>query len=134
MMYQSQQIVRPLCESGVVCSDRALMCCCDGCDCVLSDNLLGALRQITALPDDVGGHAYECGHPETHRLPDEVFWCPTCGSEALPLRERRAKGPTTMTLNSPGSPAGSERTPARPKDVRRTRSSCWWRITPMTRC
>ena len=72
----------------------------------MGNNLLRALGQTTALPDDVGGHAYECGHPEPHRLPDEVFWCPTYGSEVLPLRESRAKGSTTMTHNRSRKPGG----------------------------
>lgn len=31
--------------------------------------VLEALRQIVALPEVVGAHACECGHPEMRRLP-----------------------------------------------------------------
>jgi hypothetical protein len=47
--------------------------------------MLETLRSITALPDVLGKHACECGHPEMRRLPDGVFHCPACGSEVLPL-------------------------------------------------
>jgi uncharacterized Zn finger protein (UPF0148 family) len=47
--------------------------------------MLEALRQITALPDVLGSHACECGHPEMRCLPDGVFHCPSCGSEVLPI-------------------------------------------------
>jgi ribosomal protein L37AE/L43A len=44
------------------------------------------IEQIVALPDVIGDHACECGHPEMRRLPDGVFHCPACGSEVLPLK------------------------------------------------
>ena len=44
------------------------------------------LEQVAALPDAIGGHACECGHPEMRRLPDGVFHCVACGSEVLPIR------------------------------------------------
>ncbi len=48
--------------------------------------MLGALRQIVALPDALGKHACEeCGHPEMRRLPDGTFHCPACRSEVLPI-------------------------------------------------
>jgi hypothetical protein len=47
--------------------------------------MLGALRQIVALPDALGKHACEeCGHPEMRLLPDGTFHCPACRSEVLP--------------------------------------------------
>jgi ribosomal protein L37AE/L43A len=45
---------------------------------------LESLRQVSALPDTIGAHACECGHPEMRRPPDGVFDCPPCGSEILP--------------------------------------------------
>lgn len=57
---------------------------CESCGGVLGGPFLETLRCITALPDAVGGHACECGHPEMRRLPDGVYWCPACGSEVLP--------------------------------------------------
>ena len=47
--------------------------------------ILETLRQITKLPDAVGRHACECGHPEMRLLPDGVYRCPACGSEVLPV-------------------------------------------------
>jgi hypothetical protein len=52
---------------------------------VLGGILLETLRQIAGLPDANGRHACECGHPEMRRLPDDVYWCPACGSEVLPV-------------------------------------------------
>ena len=43
------------------------------------------LEQIASLPDALGKHACECGHPEMRLLPDNVYRCPACGSEVLPL-------------------------------------------------
>jgi ribosomal protein L37AE/L43A len=59
---------------------------CASCGNVLTGTLLETLRQIIELPDAVGHHACECGHPEMRRLPDEVYWCPACGSEFFPHR------------------------------------------------
>jgi ribosomal protein L37AE/L43A len=58
---------------------------CDACGGVISGALLETLRQIHRLPDAIGRHACECGHPEMRRLPDGVFRCPGCGSEILPV-------------------------------------------------
>ena len=60
-----------------------------GCDCCGRDvdgAVLRVLEQIVALPDALGAHACECGHPEMRRLPDGVFHCPACGSEVLPFK------------------------------------------------
>jgi hypothetical protein len=43
------------------------------------------LQQVTSLPDALGEHACECGHPEMQCLPHEVLHCPACGSEVTPL-------------------------------------------------
>ncbi|HSL01386.1 MAG TPA: hypothetical protein VK869_13715 [Rubrobacteraceae bacterium] len=58
---------------------------CHACGGVISGALLETLKQIHHLPDAVGRHACECGHPEMRRLPDGVFRCPGCGSEVLPV-------------------------------------------------
>ena len=57
---------------------------CGSCGGLLSGTLLETLQRIIKLPDVVGGHACECGHPEMRHLPDGVYWCPACGSEILP--------------------------------------------------
>jgi ribosomal protein L37AE/L43A len=58
---------------------------CDSCGGLLSGALLGTLHRIVALPDALGVHACECGHPEMRLLPDGVYRCPACGSEVLPV-------------------------------------------------
>jgi hypothetical protein len=58
---------------------------CESCGGRLSGALLDTLRRISTLPDAVGKHACECGHPEMRLLPDGTFHCPACGSEVLPF-------------------------------------------------
>jgi ribosomal protein L37AE/L43A len=65
---------------------------CESCGAILTGALLNALRQITKLPEVIGRHACECGHPEMRRLPDEVYWCPACGSEVIPVSQTPGEG------------------------------------------
>jgi ribosomal protein L37AE/L43A len=58
---------------------------CPSCKAVFSGPLLETLLEITELPDAIGRHACECGHPEMRRLPDGVYRCPACGSEVTPI-------------------------------------------------
>ncbi len=58
---------------------------CESCGSLISGALLYALRQITELPEAIGRHPCECGHPEMRHLPDGVYRCPACGSEVLPI-------------------------------------------------
>jgi hypothetical protein len=80
-------LVCPLCEAGKLCpsGDNGGPARCNSCGSSLSWAMLEALRQITDLPDAMGSHACECGHPEMRRLPDGTFHCPACGSEVLPI-------------------------------------------------
>ena len=64
--------------------------CCSACGYVPSLAVQVTLQQIVALPDALGTHACECGHPEMRHLPDGVFYCPACGSEVLPLEASSA--------------------------------------------
>lgn len=84
MASHPHSIVCPVCESGELHSNGTSMARCDACGCTLSKDVLEIIKQIAALPDAVGGHACECGHPEMRLLPDGVFRCPACGSEVLP--------------------------------------------------
>ena len=81
----TQQQTCPLCETAVLQSVGHNSARCPSCGCLLHGDILETLRQIVALPDALGSHACECGHPEMRHLPDGVFWCPSCGSEVLPL-------------------------------------------------
>jgi ribosomal protein L37AE/L43A len=65
---------------------------CPSCESFLGGDLLKTLHHITELPDAIGRHACECGHPEMRRLPDEVYWCPACGSEVLPISQTPEEG------------------------------------------
>ena len=57
---------------------------CGSCGAVIGGEALLILQRIVALPESMGEHACVCGHSEMRRLPDEVNWCPACGSEVLP--------------------------------------------------
>jgi ribosomal protein L37AE/L43A len=54
---------------------------CDSCAHAVEGAVLRTLEQIVALPNALGRHACECGHPEMRHLPGGVFHCPACGSE-----------------------------------------------------
>src|SRR5215204_753823 len=58
---------------------------CGSCGGLVSRVPLEALRRIADLPDALGSHACECGHPEMRLLPDGTRHCPSCGSEVVPL-------------------------------------------------
>lgn len=58
---------------------------CKSCGGCLSGSMLKALRSISVLPEALGRHACDCGHPEMRYLPDGVFHCPACGSEVIPI-------------------------------------------------
>jgi hypothetical protein len=61
---------------------------CGSCGLPLLGAMLETLRGIADLPEALGAHPCECGHPEMRRLPDGVFHCPACGSEVLPVQIR----------------------------------------------
>jgi uncharacterized Zn finger protein (UPF0148 family) len=58
---------------------------CSRCDRLISTQVLKTLEQIVSLPDAIGSHACECGHPQMRNLADGIMWCPACGSEVLPF-------------------------------------------------
>ena len=58
---------------------------CDRCRRAFDKTIVETLKQIVTLPEALGEHSCECGHPEMRRLPDGVFHCPACGSEVLPV-------------------------------------------------
>ncbi len=81
----SHLIVCPICEAGELRVLGRESARCESCGCLLHGTTLKVLQEIVGLPDALGSHACECGHPEMHRLPDGVFHCPACGSEVLPV-------------------------------------------------
>ena len=91
-------IVCPFCESGRLVSLGHGFARCDSCGMPLLGSTLETLEDIIGLPEALGAHPCECGHPEMRELPGGVFHCPACRSEVLPLEARRGL---------PDSPAGS---------------------------
>ena len=88
----------PFCESGELVSLGTGSARCKSCGLPLLGSTLETLRDIIGLPDALGAHACECGHPEMRELPDGVFHCPACGSEVMPVM---------VCDSSPGKPAWS---------------------------
>ena len=82
---RARHIVCPFCESGELVSVGPGFARCDSCGLPLLGSMLETLRDIVGLPDAIGTHPCECGHPEMRELPGGVFYCPACGSEVLPV-------------------------------------------------
>jgi ribosomal protein L37AE/L43A len=82
----SDHLVCPVCTYGEVRHRRSdPLVVCDSCGPAIEGAILRTLEQIVALPDALGQHGCECGHPEMRRLPDGAFHCPACGLEVLPI-------------------------------------------------
>ena len=80
-----ERLICPVCEVGELRPFVRDCVRCGSCGFILGAAMLLTLEQIIALPDALGRHACECGHPEMRRLPDGAFHCPACGSEVLPI-------------------------------------------------
>jgi hypothetical protein len=78
-------LVCPVCEADHLRSSGTGLMRCESCGGHLNAAMLEALRWISALPEALGNHACECGHPEMRLLPDGTRHCPACGCEVLPL-------------------------------------------------
>ena len=76
-------ILCPACGSGQLWPREPELANCDSCGLSVEGAVVRTLERIAALPDALGAHACECGHPEMRRLPDGVYHCPACGSEVL---------------------------------------------------
>jgi ribosomal protein L37AE/L43A len=85
--------VSPFCETDRLGPSSRDFFRCASCGGLLSGSMMETLRQMRRLPEGLGGHACECGHPEMRRLPDGVFHCPACGLEMLPLEASREPTP-----------------------------------------
>ena len=80
----------PFCESGRLVFFGPDLARCNFCGLPLLGAMLETLRDVVGLPDALGSHPCECGHPEMRKLPHEVFHCPSCGAEVSPTRLRAA--------------------------------------------
>lgn len=87
---KSHLMICPLCEKGELRLDGTGSARCDSCVRFIEGAVLKTLEQIAGLPDALGEHACECGHPEMRLLPDRVFHCPACGAEVIPLEASSA--------------------------------------------
>jgi ribosomal protein L37AE/L43A len=99
-------IVCPFCESGELVSVGSGSARCRSCGLPLLGSTLETLRDVVGLPDTLGAHACDCGHPEMRELPDGVFHCPACGSEVLPV-ESGGRRPVFDTVLPPKGWTGS---------------------------
>lgn len=84
MTNSEHSVTCPHCEAGGLRPSGPSLARCDRCGDVLGGELLRTLILLRALPDALGSHACECGHPEMRRLPDGVFACPACRAEVTP--------------------------------------------------
>jgi ribosomal protein L37AE/L43A len=92
----ARHIICPLCEFGELVLLGPGFARCGSCGLPLLGSMLDTLREIVGLPDALGAHPCECGHPEMRRLPDGVYHCPACGSEVLPVE---VPGPRRQALD-----------------------------------
>lgn len=77
-------LVCPACGVGELMTRGTAVVRCDRCEQPVAGAVLETLLQIVALPDALGRHACDCGHPEMSLLPDGLFRCPACGLEVSP--------------------------------------------------
>ena len=82
---RSDYLVCPICQAGEIHSFSGECARCSSCESIVGAATLLTLEQIIALPDALGRHACECGHPEMRLLPDGAFHCPACGAEVFPI-------------------------------------------------
>ena len=85
MASKPSSLVCPLCEVSKLQPSGQDSMRCWSCGAHVQRAMLETLRSIAALPDALGSHACECGHPEMRPLPDRTYHCPACGSEVAPL-------------------------------------------------
>jgi ribosomal protein L37AE/L43A len=89
-------LVCPVCHLGELRSFGDRHARCGRCGNNLSTGMLTTMEQIVALPDALGGHSCDCGHPEMRLLPDGIYHCPSCGSEVRAIET--PPGPPTASL------------------------------------
>jgi hypothetical protein len=104
MASRAHHIICPFCELGELISLGPDFARCASCGLPLLGSALETMRDIIGLPDALGSHPRECGHPEMRELPYRVFHCPACGSEVLPIQS--ASGVEKARLGSLWCAAG----------------------------
>jgi hypothetical protein len=67
---KSRHIICPVCGSDELRPRGPGQAGCDYCGLPVESAIFRTLERIATLPDAVGTHACECGHPEMRRLPD----------------------------------------------------------------
>ena len=87
------RVTCPFCESGTLVFFGPGLARCGSCGLPLLGSMLETLRDLVGLPDALGVHPCECGHPEMRELPGGVFHCPACGSEVLLVQARVPDAP-----------------------------------------
>ena len=81
----TDSIICPCCGIDVLERSAEGAARCARCNRPIGTQVLKTLEQIASLPDAIGSHACECGHPEMRPLADGIMWCPGCGSEVVPF-------------------------------------------------
>lgn len=77
-------LVCPLCGRGELQLVSRGAARCDSCSRLVGGGAVDMLKEIVSLPDALGSHACDCGHPEMRCLPDGTYRCPSCGTEIEP--------------------------------------------------
>jgi hypothetical protein len=102
----SVYLVCPVCHVGELRSFGGRHARCGRCGYILGAGMLTTMEQIVALPDALGRHSCDCGHPEMRLLPDGVYHCPACGSEVLaievPSSSKRTRRESAAALGEVG--------------------------------
>jgi hypothetical protein len=86
-------LICPLCETGELRCSSHHAARCEACGAPSSGVVSQALLEIASLPEALGPHACECGHPEMRLLPDGTYHCPAFGSEVLSFEASRQSEP-----------------------------------------
>jgi hypothetical protein len=110
----ARRIGCPFCESGSLVIFGPGLARCDSCGLPLLGSTLEALRDIVSLPDALGSHPCECGHPKMRRLPDGSRGSRPAGPKSCPSpRSRRRNGPE---YRGGSTPAGTTMSREREKE------------------
>lgn len=82
-----EYLICPVCEAGRLGAFGGNSVRCDACGGLMNMAVPETLSEIVHLPESLGNHGCECGHPEMRLLPGGIYRCPACGAEVLPVEE-----------------------------------------------